>query len=103
VAPSHLEGAIGPEEAQYTRGRAAFTAALVGRPVVNLQLNGGSGRATWADVRSPQWFPAHPVIRYAVSDTAVGTETASAHLPGRQSFAGWDGEAGAAAPNAGWL
>lgn len=102
VTPPVVAGSIA-EQAQYQRARAAFTTALVGRPVLNLRLNGAAGRTAWIDARSPQHFVSHPAIRQAVEETAVGIETAAPHLPGLQPLAGWDGEAGATAPTAGML
>jgi hypothetical protein len=90
------------ETDQSNHARAAFTVALQGRPVDNRNLSGhptfGIYGETYADVRSPQHFVAHPAIVDAVSTTAVGIETAAPHLPGRQSYAGWDGESGATSP-----
>jgi hypothetical protein len=93
------------ETDQSNRARAAFGVALVGRPIDNRNLTGhpsyGIWGETYADVKSPQHFIAHPAVRDAVQTTAVGLETAATHLPGRQSYAGWDGEAGATSPTAG--
>jgi len=97
-----VEGGMA-EQAQYQRARAALTTSMVGRPVLNLRLNGAAGRTAWVDVRSPQRFVSHPAIRQGVDATAVGIETAAAHLPGRQPLAGWDGEPGATAPISGML
>jgi hypothetical protein len=93
------------ETDQYTRARAALSVSLAGRPIDNRNLSGhpsfGIYGETYADVRSPQHFVMHPAIVDAVETTAVGLETAATHLPGRQSYAGWDGESGATSPTAG--
>lgn len=89
------------EQDQYARARAAFTVALTGRPIDNRSLSGTGRLVTYADVRSPQHFVVHPAIRDAVQTTSIGIETAAMHLPGRQSYAGWDGESGATSPTAG--
>jgi hypothetical protein len=90
------------EQAQYDHARAAFTVALAGLPVANRHLSGRVVLSpTYADVRSPQHFVNHPAIRDGVDTTSVGIETAASHLPGRQPYTGWDGEAGASSPIAG--
>jgi hypothetical protein len=90
------------ETDQYTRARAALSVSLAGRPVDNRNLTGhqvfGIYGVTYADVSSPQHFVLHPIVKDAVDTTAVGLETAATHLPGRQSYAGWDGESGATSP-----
>jgi hypothetical protein len=99
AAPAAV-GALADQD-QYARARAALTVSIVGRPVDNRSLSGAGRTVTYADVRSPQHFVSHPAIRDAVATSAVGIETAAAHLPGRQSYAGWDGEPGANAPTIG--
>ena len=90
------------EQTQYAQARAAFTAALTGRPVANRHLSGRPvDPPTYADVTSPQHFVNHPAIRDGIDTTSVGIETAASHLPGRQPYTGWDGEAGATSPIAG--
>lgn len=93
-----IQGA-GPELIQYQRAAAAFQAALVAQPVYNHQLAGHPARPWFTgDTPSPQVFTAHPVIKDALTGAVIGLEVSSAHLPGRQPPAGWDGEPGATSP-----
>jgi hypothetical protein len=98
IAPPFIQGAEAEQE-QYAHARQAFAVSMAGQPVANTRLSGRAvRRPTWWDARSPQIFVTHPAIHDAIATSATGYVTATPHLPGRLSAAGWDGESGPTAP-----
>lgn len=94
-----VEGANGAELGQQAHGRARFAIAAAGTPVANTRQGAGINTA-YFDMVSPQVFTQHPRIKFMpAGDEPVNEFTP--HLPGRVPPAGWDGESGAHAPNAG--
>lgn len=93
----------GPEQMQLRTSRDRTTATMASSPVAgSLHGQGRGRRLAPIDVRSPQVFVSHPVIRDAVATSNVGAELAWPRVPGRAPVTGWDGEPGAAQPFGDW-
>jgi hypothetical protein len=102
VPPTHgvlIQGASAEQDqANHLRAANASAMAFDARPNTR---QGKGVTYTAADWHNPQQF--RPVLLQAtlVAEPTVGIDTALPYLPGRMPTAGWDGEAGAAAPIAG--